>query len=107
MTVITKTVIIENESFVLISDTSADRKYYGTIPTDAIDSHGKLSRPMNGITMCIDWYSIPEAIENRRRDILFKRMLQPYIDSGMDRKTAIQTVITTPEYLKLMGFVEG
>ena len=72
MKVLTKNVLIEDEEFVLITDEFKGRKYYGTIPYSEVEN-GRLKRRLNGFDMCICFESIGEAIEDRRKDILFKK----------------------------------
>jgi len=72
MKVLTKNVLIEDEEFVLITDEHEGRKFYGTIPYSELEN-GKIKRELNGFELCIDWVNTTNALENRRKDILFKR----------------------------------
>lgn len=97
MKVLTKHVVIEEKEFYLISDVHEDQKYYGTIPYENTKD-GVLIKGMNGAQMCISFNSIPEALENRRRDILLNRILDKYESSGLSRQEAVYAMLEDPEY---------
>lgn len=76
MKVLTKCVEIENEKFVLVSDEKDGKRYYGTIPYSELDESGRMKRVLNGVDICIDWESIPAALEERRKNILLKKYME-------------------------------
>ena len=101
MKVVTSSVIIENEEFVLISDQHEGRTFYGTIPCSNLDKHGRMIEGLNGAQMCISWNSPGEAIENRGRSILLGRIIKRYTDAGLDMMEAFAAMQTNSEYRKL------
>ena len=90
MKVVTKSVIIENEEFILIRDKHEDREYLGTIPYTELTEDGRMKRALNGFQICIEFLEdykdlgacINGALNNRRRRILTERFLEshPEID---------------------------
>lgn len=68
MKVITKDYMVEGRHFYVIA--SADDgygAYYGTIPYECVDEHGKLTKRLDGFQMCIG-KTIPEALERRSNE---------------------------------------
>jgi hypothetical protein len=89
MKVVTKSVMIENEEFVLIKDTDANYgEYYGTIPYTELDEEGKMKRELNGFEICIE-HTIGKALERRKMDIIRNRKIKEYLSMGFDKMTAI------------------
>lgn len=89
MKVVTKSVVIENEEFVLIKDTDKNYgEYYGTIPYTELDEEGKMKRELNGFEICVE-HTIAEALERRKSSIIRERLVKEYLAQGMDRMTAI------------------
>lgn len=89
MKIVTKSVVIENEEFVLISDT--DKTYgdfYGTIPYTELDDEGKMKRELNGLEMCVG-RTIANALQRRTEYIIRDRAIQKFISMGFDKTTAI------------------
>ncbi len=72
MKVITKSVIIESEEFVLIYDEQQGRKFYGTIPYTELDNKGRMKRALNGFQMCIG-DDIDTALNRRTKAIAVER----------------------------------
>lgn len=88
MKVVTKSVIIENEEFVLIKDTDTNYgEYYGTIPYTELDEEGKMKRELNGFEICVE-HTIAEALERRRLSIIRNRLIDKFVAQGMDRIAA-------------------
>lgn len=89
MKVVTKSVMIENEEFVLIKDTDKNYgEYYGTIPYTELDEDGKMKRALNGFEICVE-RTIAEALERRKTDIIRNRKINEYLSMGFDKMTAI------------------
>lgn len=101
MKVLTKVVDIDNQEFVLIADTHDGRKYYGTIPYSELDESGRMKRALNGAQMCISFNSPAEAIDNRKRDIVMKRIVERFEAQGLDRMSAVMAMVETEEYKAL------
>ena len=81
MTVLTKCVILENEKFVLIKDTSKELakaseykncEYFGTIPYTELDEQGRMKRTLNGLQICMQ-PTASEAIRQRLLNIKLKK----------------------------------
>lgn len=75
MKVLTKSVVIENREFVLITDTANGRRWFGTIPHEELDEHGRMKRELNGIQMRISFESVNDALMVRHADILIDKLL--------------------------------
>ena len=89
MKVVSKSVVIENEEFVLIKDTNeAYGVYYGTIPYTELNEEGRMKRELNGFEICID-HTIAGALERRKTDIIRNREIQKYLAMGFDKMTAL------------------
>lgn len=73
MKVLTKYVNLMGEEFVLISDSSEGKTFFGTIPYSELDSEGRMKRTLNGFEMCISFNSVAEALENRNNQIKVDR----------------------------------
>ena len=92
MKVITRSVEVENQEFVLIKDSTTDSNnqhytYYGTIPYTEIEN-GKMKRALNGHEMCIA-YTISEALARRKAQIVIDRAISEYEAQGLSREEAI------------------
>ena len=89
MKVVTRSVIIENEEFVLIKDTDKNYgEYYGTIPYTELDEEGKMKRALNGFEICVE-HTIAEALERRKTKIKRDRIIKEYLAKGYDQQTAL------------------
>lgn len=99
MKVLTKCVSFENQEFVLIKDISPKGEvYYGTIPFTEIDERGHLKRVLNGFDMEISFNSISEALDNRRRSVVIKRLMEPFLSKGMDITEVFEELQKIDEY---------
>ena len=101
MKVITKHCLFEGQDFVLIQDHHEGRPFWGTIPRSALDSEGRMIRPMNGVEMRISWVSAGDALNNRRIDVALSRLIDGFKAQGMDLYEALAAVVETEEYQAL------
>lgn len=85
MTIVTKELIIEGESFVLVREPEWGKQQYGTIPYSEIGDDGKLKRVLNGLQMCVA-DSVVNAIECRTDIILTRRWAEAHPDATYDEK---------------------
>lgn len=98
MKVLTKSVLIEGEEFVLIKDNSEHGEYVGTIPYTELDE-GRMKRALNGFEICIKFLrdykdlgeAINAAIKRRKDNILTKRFLaaHPEIDFATNKNVEL------------------
>ena len=98
MKVVVKKVVIENEEFVLIKDSSSYGVYYGTIPYSELDENGNLKRRLCGYDMAVVLLSksiennespIVSAIEGRQRRISLDR----FVAEGHTQEEIIQFIL--------------
>ena len=101
MKVLTKSVIFENQEFVLIKNQHEGRTYYGTIPCTELDNEGRMKRELNGVQMRISFESAADALNNRRIDVAMTRILDGFKAQGMDIYEAMAAMIQTEEYANL------
>lgn len=104
MEVITKCVVIENEKFVLIRDKKEglpecykNGEYYGTIPYEELDEHGKLKRQLNGFEIGIE-ASAGEALRYRMLRIRLKKFDEE--NPGASEETRIKKIIELRNAIK-------
>ena len=101
MKIVTRSVIIENKEFYLVSDHTDDgKKYYATIPYENTRD-GVLIKGMNGLEMCISFEGPAEAIVNRKKSIVMNRIVDRLMGNGLDRMGAVIAMIDDPEYKAL------
>ena len=82
MTVIT-TLHYKNKHYYVIKDVHTDnRTYWGTVDFDFMKD-GRLTKPLNGLDMCVSFESVNDAIKQRKQ----------YEDVN--------------EFVNLYGFIEG
>ena len=101
MKVLTKRVTIENQDFVLIQDEKEGRTFYGTIPYTELNEKGGMKRELNGGEMRIDFESPAKALDNRKIDIVIKRLTNHFMKQGFDVIEAMKKVVETDEYKTL------
>lgn len=75
--VLTKLVDIAEERFVLVEVTRTDinKKFFGTISYNELDSKGCMKRELNGFDMCLA-DTIGEALDFRQNEIAVRGMSQ-------------------------------
>lgn len=78
MKIVTKSVNIEKQEFVLVSDTHNGKTWFGTIPYSELDSSGRMKRELNGFQMRISFKSAPDALMLRHADILTERFIPEF-----------------------------
>ena len=84
MKVLTRSVIIEGEEFVLIKDKHEDREYLGTIPYTELDENGRMKRELNGFEIAIEFVKdykdlgacINGAIRRRKNQIAMRKFME-------------------------------
>lgn len=101
MKVLTQRVTIEDKKFVLISDEHDGRKYYGTIPYTELDESGRMKRELNGAGICLSFNNPAEAIDNRKKDIVMRRIISRFEAQGLTLMEATIAMIDTEEYKAL------
>lgn len=88
MKVLTRNVVIENQEYVLISDKSNGKTWFGTIPYAELDSNGRMKRELNGLQMRISFESAADALMIRHADILTDKLL-PELEKEYDHDIAL------------------
>lgn len=101
MRVLTKSVLIENQEFVLVTNEHEGRTYFATIPYEALDENGCMKREMNGGEMCISFENAGGAINNRKKQVVMTRLLEGFKSEGMEEMDAFKAMIQCEEYKAL------
>lgn len=103
MKVITRSVVIEEQEFVLIENEQDGKKYWGTIPYTEIDENGRMKRTMNGLEMMISFRNAQDAFIRRRNDVILNRLIKKYETEGKTEDDAIIAATKDPEYKALFA----
>ena len=89
MKVVTKSVVIENEEFVLVK---VDNEFYGTISVKDLDENGALKRGLNGFDMCVG-DTTGGALRRRKNHILCERFLNEHPEVDLPNRKGIDKYV--------------